>query len=61
MTLVFGKCSIPIPTENPPDFFLVAILKLSGQMSEYYIKFGHGRFLPYAVTGGLVKQPPITT
>jgi len=58
-TLVFGKCSIQIPTANTPNFFLVVFLKLSGQMSEYYIQFGHGRFLPYAVTGGFVKHPPV--
>jgi len=60
-TLVFGKCSIQIPIQNTPDFFLAAFLKLSGQMSEYYIQFSHCRFLPYAVTGGFVKQPPATT
>jgi hypothetical protein len=61
VTLVFGMCSIRIPTENTTAFFLVAFLKLSGQMSEYYIQLGHGPFLPYAVTGGSVKQPPVTT
>jgi hypothetical protein len=61
VTLVFGKFSIRIPAANTPNFFLVAFLKLSGQMSEYYIQFGHGRFLPYAVTGGFVERSPVTT
>jgi hypothetical protein len=47
--------------KHSTDFFLVAFHKLSGQMSEYYIQFCHGRFLPYAVTGGFVKQPLVAT
>jgi hypothetical protein len=59
-TLVFEKRSIRTPSRKTlPDFFLVAFLKRSRQMSEYYFHFCHDRFRPYTVTGGFVKQPSL--